>query len=56
MSFNESSTVQAGLVRLLSRDLGYIATEVYEPLQREASEIARMLYALRTKVAPNDRS
>ena len=41
---------------LLSRDLGYLAADVYEPFQREASEIARMLHALRTKVAQNDRS
>ena len=35
---------------MLSRDLGYIAGEVTEPLLVEASEISRMLYALRGKV------
>jgi len=56
LNIAEGSLSETEYLLLLSRDLGYITTEIYEPLQREASEIARMLYALRTKVAPNGRS
>jgi len=35
---------------VLCRDLGYLAGDVTEPLLVEASEISRMLYALRGKV------
>ena len=56
LNIAEGSLAETEYLLLLSRDLGYIAAAVYEPLQREASEIARMLFALRTKVAPNDRS
>jgi four helix bundle protein len=56
LNIAEGSLSETEYLLLLSRDLGYIAPEIYEPLQREASEIARMLFALRTKVATNDRS
>jgi len=56
LNIAEGSLAETEYLLLLSRDLGYITTAVYEPFQREASEIARMLHALRTKVAPNDRS
>ena len=56
LNIAEGSLAETEYLLLLSRDLSYIAVNVHEPLQREASEIARMLNALRTKVASNDRT
>jgi four helix bundle protein len=56
LNIAEASLAETEYLLLLSRDLDYISSEIYEPLQREASEIARMLYALRTKIAPTGRS
>jgi four helix bundle protein len=46
----ESSAAEVEYLVILVRDLGYIAPDVSEPLLKEVGEIARMLYALRTKV------
>jgi four helix bundle protein len=40
---------------LLARDLGYLPADKATPLLTEIDEIARMLYALRTKVEQTDR-
>ena len=49
LNMAEGSLAETEYLLLLSRDLGY-ANEAAEPLLAEASEIARMLRALRTKV------
>jgi len=50
LNMAEGSLAETEYLLLLSRDLGYATNEAAEPLLTEASEIARMLHALRTKV------
>jgi len=50
LNLAETSLAETEYLLTLCRDLGYLAGEVTEPLLLEASEISRMLYALRGKV------
>ena len=50
LNLAEASLAETEYLLLLSRDLGYVAGDLTEPLVAEASEISRMLYALRRKV------
>jgi four helix bundle protein len=50
LNLAEASLAETEYLLMLCRDLGYIASELTEPLLVEASEISRMLYALRGKV------
>lgn len=50
LNLAEGSLAEAEYLLLLSRDLSYATSDAAEPLLAEASEIARMLHALRTKV------
>ncbi len=50
----EGSLAETHYLLLLARDLGYLVTETCDSLVAEADEIARMLHALRLKVADQD--
>ncbi len=50
LNIAESSMAEAEYLLMLSRDLSYLTDEAVKPLLEEATEISRMLYALRTKV------
>ena len=50
----EGSLAETEYLLFLSRELGYLTSDVAEPLLKEAGEISRMLYALRSKVDPRD--
>ncbi len=50
LNLAEASLAETEYLLVLCRDLGYIGGEVTEPLLAQASEISRMLYALRGKV------
>jgi four helix bundle protein len=50
LNIAEASLSEAEYLLVLGRDLHYAPVERIRPLLKEASEIARMLYALRTKV------
>ncbi len=50
LNLAEASLAETEYLLLLCRDLGYLAGDVTEPRLAEASEISRMLYALRDKV------
>jgi four helix bundle protein len=50
LNIAESSLSEVEYLLVLSRDLHYAPLERIRPLLKEASEIARMLYALRIKV------
>jgi len=56
LNIAEGSLAEAECLLLLARDLAYLPTDACEPLTREAEEIARMLHALRAKVANQDES
>lgn len=49
--YAEGSLAETEYLLVVSRDLGYLAAKDCDPLMQEISEIARMLYALRTKVS-----
>lgn len=53
LNIAEGSLAETEYLLLVSRDLAYAATEIVRPLLSEADEIARMLNALRAKVAAN---
>ncbi len=53
LNIAEGSLAEAEYLVLLSRDLGYLTPEAAERSLAEIPEIARMLYALRTKVEPH---
>ena len=50
LNIAEGSLAESEYLLLLSRDLGYLAAEVCTRTLADISEIARMLYALRSKV------
>jgi four helix bundle protein len=50
LNLAEASLAETEYLLMLSRDLGYVAGDLAKPLLAEASEISRMLYALRGKV------
>lgn len=50
LNIAEGSLSEVEYLLMLSRDLAYAPAEKIQPLIKEASEIARMLHALRTKV------
>jgi four helix bundle protein len=50
LNLAEASLAETEYLLLLCRDLGYSPGHVAEPLLTEASEISRMLFALRAKV------
>jgi four helix bundle protein len=50
LNMGESSVAEVEYLLMLGRDLGYVATDQVTPLLAEASELSRMLYALRTRV------
>jgi four helix bundle protein len=50
LNIAEGSLAETGYLLLLSRDLGYLDSQLAESLAAEVEEIGRMLYALRTKV------
>jgi len=50
LNLAEASLAETEYLLMLCRDLGYIAGDVTEPLLVEASEVSRMLHALRGKV------
>lgn len=50
LNIAEGSLSEVEYLLVLSRDLHYAPAEQLRPLFKEISEIARMLYALRTKV------
>jgi four helix bundle protein len=50
LNIAEGSLAETEYLLVLTRDLGYLAKAKAEPCLAEVSEIARMLYALRTKV------
>jgi four helix bundle protein len=47
----EASLAETEYLLILSQDLGYLDAEQVKPLANQVAEIARMLHALRTKVA-----
>jgi len=51
LNYAEGSLSETEYLLMVSRDLGYLQAAACQPLVKEISEIARMLYALRTKVA-----
>ena len=57
LNIAEGSLAEAEYLLIVSRDLALATTEIVQPLLDEITEIARMLHALRTKVAkpPNRR-
>lgn len=48
----EGSAAELEYFMILARDLGFIAEQRMNQVNGEIQEIARMLYRLRTKVAP----
>jgi len=50
LNIAEGSLAEVEYLLLLSRDLGYLDEQTVRPHRDEASEIARMLHALRRKV------
>ena len=50
LNLAEASLAETEYLLMLCRDLEYIAGDVTEPLLVEASEVSRMLHALRGKV------
>lgn len=50
LNIAEGSLSEVEYLLILSRDLAYASPDQIEPLIQEASEVARMLYALRRKV------
>ena len=50
LNIAEGSLVEAEYLMMLSRDLGYLAAEVTEPVLAEIKEIAGMLHNLRMTV------
>lgn len=50
LNLAEASLAETEYLLLLSRDLGYQKADEADVRQREISEIARMLYALRDKI------
>ncbi|MDE3178127.1 MAG: four helix bundle protein [Acidobacteriota bacterium] len=50
LNIAEGSLAESEYLLMLSKDLGFIATQISEGLLKEVSEIARMLNALRVKV------
>lgn len=55
LNIAEGSLAETEYFVLLARDLDYLPAERAKPLLTEIDEIARMLYALRTKVEQTDR-
>lgn len=55
LNIAEGSLAETEYFVLLARDLGYLRADKTTPLLTEIDEIARMLYALRTKVEQTDR-
>lgn len=53
LNIAEGSLAETEYLLLVSRDLAYAATEIVRSLLSETDEIARMLNALRAKVAAN---
>ena len=56
LNIAEASLAETEYLLLLSRDLGYLEVGAHKSVSNEASEISRMLFALRTKVDAGDRS
>ena len=56
LNIAEASLAETEDLLLLSRDLGYLEVGAHKDVSNEASEISRMLFALRTKVDAGDRS
>jgi hypothetical protein len=56
LNIAEASLAETEYHLLLSRDLGYLDADAHKSFANEASEISRMLFALRTKVDAGDRS
>ncbi len=50
LNIAEGSSAEAEYLLMISRDLGYLSSDAAKAPIREASEIARMLFALRAKV------
>lgn len=55
LNIAEGSLAETEYFVLLARDLHYLPAERAQPLLAEIDEIAKMLYALRTKVEQADR-
>jgi four helix bundle protein len=56
LNIAEASLAETEYLLLLARDLGYLEADAHKSLTNEASEISRMLFALRAKVDDGDRS
>lgn len=56
LNYAEGSLSETEYLLIVSRDLGYLEAKHCEPLLNEVSEIARMLYALRTKVCATSKT
>jgi four helix bundle protein len=50
LNISEGSLSEVEYLLMLGRDLAYATAEQVRPLLKEVSEIARMLYALRSKI------
>ena len=55
LNIAEGSLAETEYLLILSRDLGYLPPEVSGPLLADASQISRMLHALRTRVEEAER-
>jgi four helix bundle protein len=52
LNIAEASLAETEYLLMVSRDLGYLSAATVAPPLSEASELSRMLYGLRKKVAP----
>jgi four helix bundle protein len=50
LNIAQGSLAETEYLLILSRDLGYLSSAMFDRLQAEADETARMLHGLRTKV------
>jgi len=54
LNIAEASLAETEYLLLLALDLGYLSSDAHQPVAAEIDEVARMLYALRTKVEHGD--
>jgi four helix bundle protein len=54
LNLSEASLAEAQYLLVVCRDLGYVAATLTDPLISTAPRIARMLYALRSRVTSED--